>query len=395
MRIHTVRDGESLSDIAKEYGIDEEILRVNNEIPEGECTPGEEVLILTPTRTYTVRPGDSTERLALRFGARRRDLLAMNPWISTDGLTPARKIALSYGDRRLGMAAAHGYLYNGYSTDVLIGRLPYLTYVTVGCCVAEGNCIKKLFDPRDAVGIIRSADKIPLMRIFDKNPHRAGGSADSEKFSENIISAALAGGYKGITLSGSFSEKYLVELRGKMIGCDLILFTELDSCAPPYLNDYADGSILSYTEDGASSEDESDFYKKFATDMESSKTFIELPSFASFDGGFMKRAEAVGMARRSGAEIKPSENGSQLTFMHKKRGAVKFPSLSSVKSILDIIHEYGYMGISFDIMRCPLPYLMMYNASFGTSTFTSVRSAEGCSRAGESEDSGQGAESEI
>ena len=377
MKIHTVREGESLSDIAKEYGIDEDILRINNEIPEGECATGEELLILTPTRTYTIKRGDSTERLSLRFGVRRRDLLAMNPWICTEGLVPSRRVALSYGEPKLGMAAAHGFLYNGYTPDGLARRLPYLTYVSVGCAVSNGRELRKLFDPRDAVGLVRSADKIPLLRIFDKDAvHRS--AEDGKKFSESIINAAISGGYKGITLSGELSEEYLVDLRGKMIGCDLILFTELDTYAPSYFNEYADGSVLSYTEGAGSSE--TNFYKEFATDAESSKSFIELPSFASFDGGFMKRGDAVCMARRSGANMVPNEDGTNLSFKHKKCGTVSLPSLSSVKAILDIIHEYGYMGVSFDIMRTPLPYLMMYNASFGTSTFTSVRSAEGCSR---------------
>ena len=377
MRIHTVREGERLSDIAKEYGINEDILRVNNEIPEGERATGEELLILTPTRTYTVRHGDSTERLSLRFGVRRRDLLAMNPWICTDGLVPSRRVALSYGDGRLGMAAAHGFLYNGYTADALIRRLPYLTYVSIGCAVSDGTSLKRLFDPRDAVGLVRSADKIPLLRIFDREGIRRGGES-GDKFSENIINAAISGGYKGITLSGKFSEEYLVNLRGKMIGCDLILFTEADEHSPLYFAEYSDGSILSY---GGESCGECDFYKKFSTDSESSRSFIELEPFAYASGEYIPRSEAVTLARRGGYVIKPDTEGKSLSFEHKKKGKITFPSLREVRAVMDIIHEYGYMGISFDIMRCPLPYLMMYNACFGTSTFTSVRSADGCSQA--------------
>ncbi len=384
MKIHTVREGETLSEIAKEYGIDEDILRVNNEIREGECVAGEELLILTPTRTYTVKPGDSTERLALRFGVRRRDLLSMNPWICTEGLIPHKKVALSYGERRFGMAAAHGYFYNNCTLEALSRRLPYLTYVTVGSAVYEDDKIKRLFDCRDAVGVIRSADKIPLLRVYDREPYRKGGCAECEKFSESIISAALAGGYKGITLAGCFSEEYLVELRGKMIGCDLILFTELDKSSPFYLGEYSDGSVICYDIYPAQTYEagsEYEFYKKFACDAESSKAFIELPAFASVEGGVIGRDEAVSMARYSSCEIKPVGESSLCAFTHKKRGKVTLPSLKSVKSTLDIIHEYGYMGISFDIMRCPLSYLMMYNSHFGTSTFTTVREVEGCSRA--------------
>jgi hypothetical protein len=67
-------------------------------------------------------------------------------------------------------------------------------------------------------------------------------------------------------------------------------------------------------------------------------------------------------------------------FRCRKGHPVYYPTLESIKATLDTVHEYGFMGISFDIMRVPLSYLAMYNALFGTSSYTCVRSREGCSR---------------
>ena len=379
MHIHTVKPEERVADIAKEYGVNEDILRRNNELYDGECAVGEELLILTPTRTYTVRRGDSAERLALRFGVRRRDMAAMNPQIEYEGLVPGQTLALRYGDRSYGMAAANGYYYSGCSPEQLKRRLPYLTYVTVSCSVAEGDGLKMLFDGRDAVGLARSADRIPLLRVY----LRAEGEKDTEKrgaLMDKMISAAISGGYKGITLGGcEVDESFLVELRKRLLGCDLILLTEVSEESPFYLSEYADGSILTvgkYSEPERSySEYEGKAYSKYAGESEGSKTFVELPALASVAGGYIPLSEALSRARRGGCEIQGNADSLYSSFEHKRRGKHSFPSLKNIKATLDCVHEYGYMGISFDIMRTPLSYLMMYNALFGTSTYTNIYNA--------------------
>lgn len=387
MLIHTVRASEKLSEIAKNYGVDEDILRRNNDITEGEPAVGEELLILTPTRTYTVKRGDSAERLALRFGVRRRDMAAMNPQIECEGLVPGQKLALRYDDRSYGMAAANGYYYNGCKAEQLKKRLPYLTYVTVSAAVAEGDELKLTFDGRDAVGIARSADKIPLLRVYDKEKSRKPDASGKYGIINKMISYAMGGGYKGITLGGQgASDSFLVELRKSLLGCDLILLTEVEADSPAYACEYADGSILTYgkygTPDLSFAEGEGETYSKFASECEGSKTFIELPSLALCESGYIPVDEALARARRGGCEIGTDKATLLSSFEHKRRGGHIFPSLSNIKATLDAVHEYGYMGISFDIMRTPLPYLMMYNALFGTSTYTSVRAPEGCSRGG-------------
>ena len=382
MRIHTVKGNEKISDIAREYGIDEEILRMNNELEHGEATVGEELLILTPTRTYTVRRGDTAERLALRFGVRRRDIMAMNPWIEDEGLVTGRLLALKYDQKYYGMAAANGYFYNGCSIGELKKKLPYLTYITVGCMATEDGKLKRLFDGRDAVGIARSADKIPLLRVYDRNKDREKCKYSSELIDE-IISYAIGGGYKGVTLAGrTLTEENLMDIRKRMIGCDLILITEISEKSPTYMSEYADGSVLVYSGANSNSE-ESSAYAKFATDGESAKTFIELPCFAECNGEYLTVNDALVRARRGACELKSHDSDGYLFFTDKKNQRYNMPSLKKIKATLATVHEYGYMGISFDIMRVPTPYLMMYNSCFGTSTYTSVRAREGCSRARE------------
>ena len=95
MRIHRVKAGENVSDIAKEYGVCEAILRKSNEIHEGDrLSEGEELLILTPTRTYTAGANDSLSRVAIRFDVSRGELMRMNPHLVSDEIGVGEVIAV-------------------------------------------------------------------------------------------------------------------------------------------------------------------------------------------------------------------------------------------------------------------------------------------------------------
>ena len=74
MQIHIKQEGEKLKDIAEKYGVSEESIRMTNELYDGEPTDGEELLILIPTRSYTVQHGDTPDRIALRFGVSKNDI---------------------------------------------------------------------------------------------------------------------------------------------------------------------------------------------------------------------------------------------------------------------------------------------------------------------------------
>lgn len=391
MYIHTIKENESLNDIAKAYGVSPESIDMNNELCGATATVGEELLILTPTRSYTTRHGDTIERLVLRFGMRRSDIVALNPWIETDGLTAGREVALKYDERKYGMAAANGYFYGDCNLIELRRTLPYLTYVTVASAVSENGRIKQIFKDDEVLKILKSADKVPLLRIYDKSEgieHLCGRA--SAEYINNIIDYAKKKDYKGIVLNAKGREdrefaEFIVELKGKMIGCDLILFTEADESTDKSLAEYSDGTILGYSKFAEVNPPDFDrgerkVYGDFACEAESAKAFIELPCFARAGDGFTSVKSAISTARRLGTAINHDENTLLSSFEHKKVGKYQFSSTKNIKATLELISEFGFMGVSFDIMRTPLPYLMMYNAMFKTARYTFNTSPEGCSR---------------
>ena len=94
----------------------------------------------------------------------------------------------------------------------------------------------------------------------------------------------------------------------------------------------------------------------------------------------MSKDEAIDLARKNGAEISTDQISKISHFNDKTHGRISFASLENIKAVLNLIEEYGYMGIAFDIDKTPLSHLLMYNACFRTAAYTNARISEGCSR---------------
>ena len=199
-----------------------------------------------------------------------------------------------------------------------------------------------------------------------------------QSFCDTVIGIAKDKGFSGITLCAyraaeehpsEFCE-FLVEFRKRMIGSELILFTEIDETSSVDVAEYADGSILTYDklssakvpsfEDG-----EKRVLSTFASESESSKVFIDISSLATDGEKYMSTSEALSIARKSSLKIENDEKRGISKFKYKDR-IIRFTSLESIVKRLSLLSELGYMGISFDIMRVPLSYLMIYNAMFKT-----------------------------
>ncbi len=389
MKIHTCKEGERLSDIAKQYGVTEENIIMAN-IPGCENpTAGEELLILTPTRTYRLRKGDSIERLCLRFGVRNCDIFSWNPWIAEEGLTPGRTANLRFDEKIYGMAPANGCLYPGFDRKRLARALPYLTYVTLGCAVSDNSGIKFIYDDTELVPYLIKENKVPLLRIYDKA--KRDYKSKCPDFIEQIVTAATSKGYLGVVLPMSdtvdFTDygEFLLGLRKAMIGCDLILISEVTADTPPDICELADGNILFYPKYALSPElsyrdGEREIYAKFAKDAESAKCFIDIPALAKWDKDYASLEESIIHARNRKVNVEKNANSLISCFEDKKQGRVYFNSLENTKNTLDIIEEFGFMGANFDINRTPLSHFLMYNMCFKTACHTYARAKEGCSK---------------
>jgi hypothetical protein len=153
-----------------------------------------------------------------------------------------------------------------------------------------------------------------------------------------------------------------------MIGSDLILITEYDKGSPPSLVDYSDGSVFlsDISEGRVFDRDKRGELEDFASVSEGAKTFIELPVFGMERGAPKSISEVIRHARKNKIPILYDEKSKLHYFTDREENTTYFPSLEYIKAILDLVREYGFMGISFDIGRIPINFILAYNSLFKT-----------------------------
>ena len=117
MYIHTVKEGETVYSIAEKYGVSPSKIIENNLIAQpSKLIVGEELLILVPTRTYSVRNGDSLEEVCKRFAISKEDIRKNNPYlVGRDKLFAEEILAIKYPPQKRGLALLNGYVYKGCS----------------------------------------------------------------------------------------------------------------------------------------------------------------------------------------------------------------------------------------------------------------------------------------
>lgn len=380
MHIHTVKAGDTVFKIARQYSTSPMKIIENNELVSPDrLSVGQKLLILNPTRTYTVRGRDELSDIAERFGIKYDALLRNNPYLSgSDKIYPGQILAIKYDMPTYGIAAANGYYYKGCPRDRLELALPYLTYMTVADGKREGDKIRFSFDSSEPTSLARDAKKIPLMRVYDD-------SVDfGDVYAENLIRSAKERGYSGIMLApyrairenNKVLSDFLIRLKRQAMESDLLLFCELNGNEEAMIPDVCDGYSISY-EKGSLDEiptfrdGEERVMRSYAEVGESSKMYFEIPSFAYADDEELTKSEAESLAQSSGKEILHDEERMMCHFDYNKYTAGKrelvnvyYESPENVKAKLDLVGELGFMGITFDIMRIPVEYLMMFSTMF-------------------------------
>ncbi|MBR2466309.1 MAG: LysM peptidoglycan-binding domain-containing protein [Clostridia bacterium] len=376
MIIHRTKKGESLRDIAAEYDISEERILENNTAVKPLPTFGRELLILRPTRTYVSTAGDTELSICKRFGIKPWMLTANNPSLAERGLLPSREIAVKYPTPPFGAAATNAYFFGGTKLRELKRVLPYVTYLTIGAYKLEGGRLVRLFDPSAATRAGRDADKVVLMRVYDGSDGDIYSDKEKSKaLAAELIAAALAGEFCGITLSFCKSARkyaaetanFLMDLRRGLIGCNLVLFIETDEGLPTELCELADGCVFMYGKSSLKrppsfNEGERAVLTDFAENTESSKAMLYLPSEAYASGDYLPLAKALEMS--SFAEEISTDDGTLLSSFVNNHTPVVFESLGNTKAKLELIAELGFTGVAFDVRQVLKEQLMMFSALF-------------------------------
>ncbi len=385
MYIHTVKPGETVFKIARKYSVSPMKIIENNELLNPDrLTVGQQLLILTPTRTYNVRGSDTLKRIADRFGVKYESLLSANPYLSgKDKLYPGQTLAIKYENELRGVASANGYYYRTTSPDRLSLAMPYLSYVTVSLIKRCGGKTDILFDDTEVTEEIRENGRAALMRVYDCDTDL------SDEYIDDLILLAKTHGYNGITLAAYRSakekqsefEKFLIKLKKRLMEQDLLLFCELDGNENTDIADICDGYLIMYDKGSLDTlpsfeEGECRLLTDFADKNESSKAYIEIPSLAYMNDEVITKDEANRIAHTSAKELMHNDTAKMTHFKFNKYVAgkrvpvnVRYESLENVKAKLELAAELGFMGICFDIMHIPVEYLMMFETMFTRPAF--------------------------
>ncbi len=167
MTIHTVRSGDSIYSIAREYSVPPSRIITDNLLENpSRLVVGQDLMILFPTVTHTVRGGETLSGIAAMYGTTLLDLYRNNPILGgLPNVYPGQVLNISYETPPLGGISLNGYAYTSIDREVLRRTLPYLTYLSVFSygITEEGGLIPPAGDDTELIALAREYGAVPLL----------------------------------------------------------------------------------------------------------------------------------------------------------------------------------------------------------------------------------------
>ena len=175
MNIHTVKEGEGIFDIARVNAKPPSKIIEENDLDADRLVRGQELLMLMPTRSFTVRGGDTVSSICRKFGIKRQVLLRNNPSLwQSEALRPGQILTVKLDAPKLGSQASLGFYRRGCSAERLTRALKHLTYVAICSAQIKGERAYRFFSDTEALFAARASGSRPLIRIIATPPFPAG-----------------------------------------------------------------------------------------------------------------------------------------------------------------------------------------------------------------------------
>lgn len=211
MVIHVVRPGDSVYQIALEYGVPmSQVVEDNGLADAAHLVVGQALVIRFPETVHTVRAGETLSSVAREYGLTPRRLYQNNPILGgRPEIYPGQTLVISYaGEEKRGTLSVNGYAYPFIDKDLLQRTLPYLTYLTPFTYgfTPTGELVD--LDDQVLLAMARQGGVAPLMHLSTLTPE--GGFSNElahialtdmgvqQALIENIVNLLALKGYHGL-----------------------------------------------------------------------------------------------------------------------------------------------------------------------------------------------------
>ena len=210
--IYTVKQGDTLYKIAREYGSTiDDIVKVNGLTRPDSLVIGQNLFIPTAensSQQYTVISGDSMYKIANKFGITLAELINANPQISNPNIIQIGQVINIPNTKPT--IEVNGYAIAGINLETLDKTLPYLTYLSLFSYQAKANGELTTLYEQDRINLALSQNTSPIMVITNIG---SNGGFDSDLASSilntpqtqtllinNIINTVTAKNYQGVDI---------------------------------------------------------------------------------------------------------------------------------------------------------------------------------------------------
>ena len=215
MELHVVRPGDTLYELAREYGVSMDRLLQDNQLPDpSQLVVGQVILVRRPALAHAVKEGDTLWSVARSYQVSPDQLLRNNPGLrGEDRLFPGQVLVIRYQEEPRGALTVNAYAYPSIDKALLTAALPYLSQLTPFTFqfTADGA----LLPPEDGAltQAALQAGVAPMLHLSSLSDGGFSGAlvhqllsdeAARDRLIDAVAGAARAGGYRGVDVDFEF-----------------------------------------------------------------------------------------------------------------------------------------------------------------------------------------------
>ncbi len=414
MIIYEAKPHDSLFSISKRYNISPNKVIADNSLSNPEdLVPGQTLVLLPENAAHTVRKGESLYAIAKNYGVSLKELQDANNVLRPPyRLTQGMRLNIPAGGQKYGEIYVNGYTFPGINRTLLQSILGNLTYLSIFSYHARPDGSLSSMNDAPLIQMARQAGVAPMMVITNME-EEGGFSSDlahtllsdkevQKRYIQNVLEKMKERNYYGLDIDFEYvfpedRENYndfISEMADRLSPQKITLTTAL---APKHsaeqqgllysAHDYAHHGKLAdhvilmtyewgYTKGPAMAVAPINQVKKvleYATSViPGNKILLGMPNYGydwtlPFVKGSSARSlsniEAVDLARNIGTTIQYDEISQAPYFYYydedKDRHEVWFQDARSVQAALRLVEQFDLGGISLWTINRPFPQIWL------------------------------------